>query len=62
MNPRVEKAYKLYIEKFGEEPPAPYLNTLSNYEKDEAIQQRIRDGKPFSKDKYYHKFSVDYEA
>ncbi|AMY05040.1 hypothetical protein CD149_04890 [Staphylococcus condimenti] len=53
MNKRVAKSYKEYYEKFGEMPPAPYMSTLSDYEKDEAINQRIRHGKPFEEIKYW---------
>ncbi|MGN5882085.1 MULTISPECIES: hypothetical protein [Staphylococcus] len=58
MNPRLERAYQQYIEKFGEKPPKPYLSTLSNYEKEEILLQRIRNNTPFSESKYYRKLNV----
>ncbi len=58
MNPRLERAYQQYIEKFGEKPPKPYLSTLSNYEKEEILLHRIRNNTPFSESKYYRKLNV----
>lgn len=53
MNKRVPKLYKEYYEKFGEMPPAPFMSTLSDYEKEQAILQRLSDGKPFEQIKYW---------
>lgn len=56
MNPRLKRAYQSYIEKFGEQPPKPYMSTLSEYEQEEVINQRIRTNTKFSDDKYYKKY------
>ncbi|MDY5059699.1 hypothetical protein [Staphylococcus simulans] len=58
MNPRLKRAYQSYFEKFGEQPPKPYMSTLSEYEQEEIINQRLRTNTKFSDDKYYTKITV----
>jgi hypothetical protein len=43
----LDKAYKAYIEQFGEEPPLMFLRGLSVEEQAAAINERVDDGKDF---------------
>lgn len=43
----LDKAYKAYEDKFGEEPPLMFLRGMSLDEQAAAINERVDDGKDF---------------
>lgn len=44
---KIDKAYKAYEAKFGEEPPLMFLRGLSLDAQAEVINERVDDGKTF---------------
>lgn len=52
----IDKAYKAYEAKFGEEPPLMFLRGMSFDEQAAAINERVADGKTFGE----HALEEDY--